>query len=60
MNFPLVLVGGLAWSGVIVLAILMAEWDEPVWGWFPIVAAVLGAWGVGELITERIWRGGNR
>ena len=56
MNLLLLLLGVAAWAGVISLSILMAEWDKPVWGFFPIAAAVVGAWAVGEAITEVLWK----
>ena len=56
MNLILLALGVAAWSGVIVLSVLMAEWDEPVWGFFPIAAAVVGAWAAGEAITDVLWK----
>ena len=32
MNLLLLLLGALAWAGVVALALGMAEWDEPVIG----------------------------
>ena len=54
MKLGLVLLGICAWAGVALLAIVMAEWDKPVLGYFPILAAVLAAWAVGEYVTGRI------
>lgn len=56
MNTGLLLAGIAAWLGVGALALGMAEWGEPVWGFFPIVLAVLVAWAVGEYVTEVIWK----
>ena len=41
MNVGLLLLGALAWAGVVALSVGMAIWDEPVWGFFPIAIAVL-------------------
>ena len=60
MNFALLLLGVLAWAGVAALALGMAEWDEPVWGFFPIAFAVVVAWMIGEFITEKVWKAGDR
>jgi hypothetical protein len=54
------LLGLLAWAGVIGLAIGMASWEEPVWGFFPIAAAVVGAWAIGEYITDVVWKSGRK
>jgi hypothetical protein len=47
-------------AGVIALSIAMASWGEPVWGFFPIAAAVVVAWAIGEYITDRVWQGRSR
>lgn len=60
MTLGLFLLGALAWLGVVALSIGMAAWDEPVWGFFPIAAAVVVAWAVGEYITDVVWRGRNQ
>ena len=60
MSPGLFLAGVVAWTGVVVLAIGMAIWDEPVWGFFPIAAAVLVAWAVGEYITDVVWKAGRK
>jgi hypothetical protein len=60
MNLVLFILGVLAWAGVVVLAIGMAEWDEPVLGFFPIAGAVVLAWMIGEFVTEKVWRAGGR
>ncbi len=60
MTIGLFALGVLAWAGVIALSIGMAVWGEPVLGFFPIAAAVLVAWGVGEYITDVVWKEGHR
>jgi hypothetical protein len=60
MNVGLLLLGALAWAGVVALSVGMAIWDEPVWGFFPIAFAVLVAWAIGEYITETVWKAKNR
>jgi hypothetical protein len=60
MNQRLVVLGVLAWAGVIALSIGMAAWEEPLWGFFPIAAAVVVAWAIGEYITDVVWREKNR
>jgi hypothetical protein len=54
------LAGVLAWAGVIAISVLMAEWDEPVWGFFPIAAAVVTAWAIGEYVTDVVWKAGRK
>lgn len=56
MTIGLFLLGVLAWGGVVALSIGMAIWDEPVWGFFPIAAAVVVAWAIGEYITDAVWK----
>jgi hypothetical protein len=60
MSRGLFLLGLLAWAGVIGLAIGMASWEKPVWGFFPIAAAVVGAWAIGEYITDVVWKAGRK
>ena len=56
-----VLGGALAWIGVAVLSVGMAAWEEPVWGFFPIAAAVVVAWAIGEYLTDvYVTRGGDQ
>ncbi len=55
MNLALLLVGILSWIGVGALAIGMAEWDQPLWGFFPILAAVVVAWAIGESVSRRFF-----
>jgi hypothetical protein len=54
MKLVLVALGVLAWAGVGVLALAMAEWDEPVWGYFPILLALIAAWAIGEYVSWQI------
>ena len=42
------------------VALLMAAWDEPVLGFFPIAAAVVVAWAIGEYVTNVVWKAGQR
>jgi hypothetical protein len=61
MKLLFLLGGAAAWIGVAALAIGMASWDEPVWGFFPIAAAVVGAWAIGEYLTDvYVSKGGER
>ena len=60
MNLGLFVLGVLAWAGVIALSIGMAIWDEPVIGFFPIAAAVIVAWAIGEYITDVVWKAGDK
>lgn len=57
MRFKFLLFGLLAWTGVAALALLMAMWEEPVLGFFPILAAVFGAWAIGEVLEKRFQTG---
>ena len=59
MSPGLFLAGVIAWVGVIVLSIMMAVWGEPVWGFFPIAAAVVVAWAIGEYVTDVVWKAGR-
>ncbi len=56
MRTLLFFLGLAAWAGVAGLAIGMAELDEPFWGFFPIAAAVVGAWAIGEFVTDFVWK----
>jgi hypothetical protein len=60
VNSGLLLLGVLAWAGVFGIAIGMAEWEEPVLGFFPIAIAVLVAWAIGEYITDVVWKAGRK
>jgi hypothetical protein len=51
MTLALIVVGAAAWGGVVILSLLMAAWEQPVWGFLPIVAAVVVAWAIGEYVT---------
>lgn len=45
------LLGVATWLGVAVFAVIaVANWD-PLWGFFPVLAAVVGAWAVGEYLV---------
>lgn len=45
------LLGVAAWIGVAVFAVIaVANWD-PLWGFFPVLAAVVAAWAVGEYLA---------
>lgn len=40
-----------AWIGVAVFSVIaVANWD-PLWGFFPVLAAVVAAWVIGEYVT---------
>ncbi len=60
MKYALLALGVLAWAGVAGVAVLMADVDEPVLGFFPIAGAVIAAWVIGEYVTEVIWKGDRR
>ncbi len=57
----LLLTGIAAWAGVAVAAVLitfnMGNKNE-ILMFFPILALVLVAWGIGELVTERVFNRG--
>ena len=59
MNKALVLVGGVvAWAAVAATAILVVfnlGTKNQVLMFLPILAAVAGAWFIGELVTERVF-----
>ena len=61
MNKALALVAGVtAWAAVAVAAVLivfnMGEKNQ-VLMFFPILAVVVAAWAIGELVTERVFTG---
>jgi hypothetical protein len=61
MNKALALVAGVtAWAAVAVVAVLivfnMGEKNQ-VLMFFPILAVVVAAWAIGELVTERVFTG---
>ena len=60
MSPGLLLLGVVAWAGVVALSIGMAIWDEPVLGFIPIVLGVIAAWAIGEYITDVVWKAGRR
>ena len=46
------ILGVLVWAGVAVFSVIaVANWD-PLWGFFPVLAAVVAAWAVGEYMTR--------
>lgn len=46
------ILGVMAWAGVAVFSVIaVANWD-PLWGFFPVLAAVVLAWAAGEYITR--------
>jgi hypothetical protein len=52
------LVGVVAWIGVAAVAVLVVNaWSDEnqVLAFLPILAAVVIAWGVGEIVTERVF-----
>jgi len=59
----LALVAGiLAWAGVAVIAVLAVNFwedDNQVLAFIPILAAVVGAWAIGEVVTERVFDNGQ-
>lgn len=48
--------GVTAWLLVAALALVAVDRWDPLWGFFPVAAAVVAAWAVGEWVT---WRGGH-
>ncbi|HEX5369400.1 MAG TPA: hypothetical protein VFY10_08310 [Dehalococcoidia bacterium] len=61
MKLLFLLGGAAAWIGVAALAVGMASLDEPVWGFFPVAAAVVAAWAIGEYLTDvYVSKGGQR
>lgn len=45
--------GVAVWLAVAIFAVIaVANWD-PLWGFFPVLAAVLAAWAIGEFVTGR-------
>ena len=61
MNKALVLVGGVvAWVGVAATAILVVfnmGTKNQILMFLPILAAVVAAWFIGELVTQRVFTG---
>lgn len=45
--------GLVAWLAVAVLALVAVEMWDPFWGFFPVAAAVIAAWAIGEWATRR-------
>lgn len=56
---PIALVAGvLAWVGVAAVAVLVVNtWqdDNQILAFLPILAAVVAAWVIGEIVTERVF-----
>lgn len=51
-NDLLLTLGGIvAWLAVAVVAVIAVENWDPLWGFFPVAAAVAAAWLVGERVT---------
>ncbi|MDA0364850.1 MAG: hypothetical protein O3B31_07135 [Chloroflexi bacterium] len=51
--------GVAVWLAVAVFSVIaVANWD-PLWGFFPVLAAVLAAWAIGECVTSREGAGGS-
>ena len=62
MKLALLGAGVLAWLGVAIIAVLVVNaWSDGnlVWPFFPIAAAVVVAWLIGEWVTERVFLSGN-
>ena len=52
------LAGVLAWGGVAAVAILVVHFfgdDNQVLAFLPILAAVVAAWAIGEIVTSRVF-----
>lgn len=60
-TFGKTLAGIAVWALVAVLAMVSAHYWDPLWGFFPVLGAVLVAWAVGEWVTRReLSAGGER
>ena len=63
MNKALVLLGGVAaWCGVAALSVFMVENfadDNQVLAYVPILLAVILAWAIGEVVTDRVFAPGE-
>lgn len=60
--FVAVILGALAWIGVIALSVLIAfnmGDKNQVLMFLPIIAAVIAAWAIGDLVTERVFGSGD-
>jgi hypothetical protein len=57
----LALGGVAAWVVVALVSVVAVrqEWDQ-IWGFFPVAAAVIVAWAVGEYVTGGVRIGGTR
>jgi hypothetical protein len=47
----LTLAGIVAWLAVALVAVVAVENWDPLWGFFPVAAAVVAAWLIGERVT---------
>jgi membrane protein implicated in regulation of membrane protease activity len=54
LKIALVLFGILAWAGVALLGVLMAELEWAVAGYFVLLVAVAAAWIAGEFVSRRL------
>jgi hypothetical protein len=62
MKLGFIAAGILAWVGVAAVAVLVVNFwqdDNQVLAFIPILAAVLGAWAIGEVVTERVFEHGR-
>ncbi len=59
MKLGLLMLGIAAWAAVGGVAWLMADWGEPIFGFFPILGSVAVAWVVGEYVTGVLWQEGK-
>ena len=59
MNKSVALLAGvLAWAGVAAVAIFVVHFfgdDNQVLAFLPILAAVVAAWAIGEIVTSRVF-----
>ncbi|MEE8422282.1 MAG: hypothetical protein V3S31_05845 [Dehalococcoidia bacterium] len=51
-NLGKALLGVAAWAGVAVFSVIAVANLDPLWGFFPVLAAVIAAWAVGEHLTN--------
>lgn len=49
--------GVAVWLAVAVFAVIAAASWDPLWGFFPVLAAVFAAWAIGEWVVRREMRG---
>jgi uncharacterized membrane protein len=64
MNQAIALTGGiLAWAGVALVALLSVHFwsdDNQILAFIPILVAVVVAWAIGEVVTDRVFGEGRR